>query len=181
VAKSKALPKKAGTKSAKAKPAKPKLAKPKPAKAPKKPPRARKLVPVEPSTALDLVPVDPSDTLPQIDSNVPIARPRITSPNANSEVDDAQDLTVTGTVNIGTLRYRLELWEGDELLGSWDATPDSSLTVQFTIPEGDLEDGKFYRLVLKVHPDDAGTGTHLDHTITVTTEAATTTTPPVIE
>ena len=170
--KSKAPPKKAATKSAKAKPANaPKrVTAPKKAKTPKKAPRARKLVAVE-----------RSDASPRFEATGPIARPRITSPNANAEVDDTQDLNVTGTVNIGTVRYRLELWEGNNLRGSWDANPDEFLTVQFTIPEQSLEDGKFYRLVLRVHPDDVGTGTHLDHTITITTEGAATTEPPIVE
>ena len=81
-------------------------------------------------------------------------------------------MSVTGQVNIGTLRYRLELWDGTTFILAWDTTPDDSGTVRFTIAEKYLQDGKTYNLVLRVHPDDGTTPPHLDHTITITTNGA---------
>jgi len=154
VAKSKGPKKTTVTKSAKAKPKPAKPKKPTPSSKPKKP---------EQGNVQELMGGASAG------AGVPIARPRITSPVANADVDDMATLTVTGVVNIGTVRYRLELWDGTTMVGSWIATPDDSMTVRFTISEKFLADGKVYRLVLRVHPDDGSTPPHLDHTITITT------------
>jgi hypothetical protein len=182
VAKSKAPKKTSGKKSTKAS-AKPAKGKPKangtPKAKTKKP--AAKPVKLEQQNLQLLTPIGtPIDAPTLTTPAAPIARPRITSPLANAEVDETQNLTVTGVVNLGNVRYRLEVLLDGNVVTSQDATPDDGGTVQFTIPAGTLQDGKIYEFRLMVHPDDAGDDGHLDHTITLTTATAQTT-PPIVE
>jgi len=116
-----------------------------------------------------------------VDLAAAIGRPRITVPVANSNVSADANLAVTGQVNVMSATYVLELYDGETLVDSWEADPDDSGTVHFTVPADVLEAGKTYTLRLLMHPDDGATPPNLDHEITITTGAATPTTVPVVD
>jgi len=114
-----------------------------------------------------------------------LARPRITVPDANSDVDGDAALAVKGQVNILGATYVLELFDGETLVGSSKADPDESGMVLFTVSADLLEAGKTYTLRLLMSPDDGTTPPNLDHEITITTgglqTAPGTPPPPLIE
>jgi hypothetical protein len=113
-----------------------------------------------------------------------LARPRITVPDANSDVDGDVNLAVKGQVNILGAGYVLEVYDGETLVGSSKADPDDSGMVLFTVSADLLEAGKTYTLRLLMNPDDGTTPPNLDHEITITTGGLQTvpnTPPPLIE
>ncbi|MBN9117800.1 MAG: hypothetical protein J0I06_01300 [Planctomycetes bacterium] len=104
---------------------------------------------------------------------VRVARPNITSPVANADVPPGEDLGVSANVNVGDLRYQIELTDvtGDPPFPTpfvTDATVVGGVATG-VIPAAQLPAGHTFRIRVLVNPADGSTPPNLDHTITITT------------